>query len=188
MRMEDQEIIEYYWNREERAIIESQNKYSGYCAAIAYRILSSVEDTDECVADTFFRAWNAIPPTRPDSLKLFLGRITRNLSLSRLRQRGREKRGAGQAELALEELLDCVASNGDPFSELEEKRLSETISAFLSALLPEKRRMFVLRYWYLYSIRDISQKTGAREGKIKSTLFRTRSMLREHLEKEGFSL
>lgn len=186
--MEDREIIERYWNRDESAIVESRNKYGGYCTTIAYNILSSIEDTDECVADTFFQAWNAIPPTRPDSLKLFLGRITRNLSLSRLRQQSREKRGGGQADLALDELLDCVANNSDPFSELEEKRLSETISDFLSALPPEKRKVFVLRYWYLYSIREISQQTGAREGKIKSTLHRTRRLLRQHLEKEGFTL
>lgn len=186
--MKDSEIIELYWQRTERAIMETRAKYGGYCTTIAYNILSSIEDTEECVADTLLQAWNAIPPTRPDSLKLFLGRITRNLSLSRLRQRSREKRGGGQAALALDELLDCVANNSDPFSALEEKRLSETISTFLRGLPPEKRSIFVLRYWYLYPIQEIARQTGAREGKIKSTLFRTRRLLRAHLEKEGFTL
>lgn len=100
--MNDSEIIELYWQREDQAIAETRSKYGGYCTTIAYNILSSIEDTEECVADTLWQAWNAIPPTRPDSLKLFLGRITRNLSLSRLRQRSREKRGGGQASLSLD--------------------------------------------------------------------------------------
>lgn len=186
--MEDHEIIALYWERSELAIAESRKKYGGYCTSIAYNILASQEDTDECVADTFFRAWNAIPPTRPNSLKLFLGRITRNLSLSRLRERGREKRGGGQPALALEELKECVASNDDPFSALEEKRLAGAISDFLRELSPEKRNLFILRYWYLCSIGEISRKTGAQEGKIKSALFRIRRELRHYLEKEGFSL
>lgn len=186
--MDDEEILDLYWNRNECAITETKNKYRGYLTTIAYNILSSIEDTEECVSDTFLQAWNAIPPARPDSLKLYLGKITRNLSLSRLRQRSREKRGGGQADLALDELLDCVENNQDPFSALEEKRLSEAISCFLKNLSPEKRNIFVLRYWYLYSIREISQQTGTREGKIKTILFRTRRMLREYLEKEGFTL
>lgn len=111
--MEDSAIVTLYWQRSEQAIAESDTKYGPYCGHIAYGLLQNSEDAQECVSDTWLAAWNAMPPHRPAVLRLFLGKLTRRLSLQRLRRQGRLKRGGGEAALALEELGDCVPLGGD---------------------------------------------------------------------------
>lgn len=185
--MDDIEIIELYWQRNERALQETQKKYGSYCTTIANRILASPEDSEECVQDAYLRAWNTIPPQRPRYLRAYLVRITRNLALNRLKSMTAQRRGAGMAHLPLEELHDLVGSDGDPLSELEKKRLADSIGIFLRVLPAEKQKLFLLRYWYLESLSEIASQTHLSEDKIRNDLFRIRKKLKNHLEKEGFT-
>lgn len=184
--MDDQQIIELYWQRSETAIAETGRKYGGYCHHIAYGILGNAEDSEECVNDTYFRAWNAIPPHRPGNLATFLGKITRNLAFDRYDRRAAQKRGAGELPLVLEELRTCLpAVSDDPTDEIA---LADVLNRFLSELPTQRRRIFLLRYWHVYSVREIAQKLGISESKVKMTLFRARNQLRKILEQEGIGL
>ena len=186
--MEDRRIVELYWERNEEAIAASSAKYGGYCCRIALRILASREDAEECVGDTWLRAWDAMPPSRPERLDTFLGRITRNLSLDRWRALHARKRGQGQAELALEELGECLGAPETVEQAAEAAALAESLDRFLEALPQEKRVLFVRRYWYLCSVEELAAWSGRRRGTVAASLFRLREALREHLEKEGFTV
>lgn len=186
--MDDHQIIDLYWNRSQEALTATAEKYGRYCQAIACRILGSREDGEECVNDAYLRAWNAIPPQRPDSLQAYLGAITRNLSLDRYRSAGAEKRGAGQAALVLEELRDCVPAPGASGQLDEALALRDALNRFLEALAPQTRIVFLRRYWYFLPIREIAASCGMSEGKAKMVLLRTRRKLKAYLEKEGISL
>lgn len=183
--MDDQEIIGLYFARDEQAIVATQMKYGTYCMSIAQRILNQQQDSEECVSDTWMRTWNAIPPGAPEHLRPFVGKITRNLALNRLRSEAAQRRGGGNVVMALEELRDCVPDGSTPEDALEEKLISDAVNSFLGGLPKEKRVAFVLRYWYLYSLPEISEKMGIRESKLKSMLFRLRKELKAHLEQEG---
>ena len=183
--MEDSQIIELYFAREERAIEETSRKYGCYCHSIAYRILGSHPDSEEVVSDTYLGAWNAIPPTRPLCFSGFLGKITRRLALNRWRDSRTEKRGGGEPALALEELEGCIPDSGSVEAVLENKDLNACINRFVRDLPTTEQRIFVLRYWHLYSIRDIAEKYHYSESKVKSMLSRTRQKLQRHLVKEG---
>lgn len=179
--MDDNRIIALYWSRSERAIAETDRKYSGYCRAIAGNILKSPEDAEECVSDTWFRAWENMPPQKPDHLRAFLGRITRNLSLDRLRRAEAQKRAASMTS-ALAELEECLpAALPDTADTLH---LTDCLNRFLEELPPEKRRVFLLRYWYVCPVREVAKQTGMTVSKVTSMLFRTRNELREFLAKE----
>ena len=179
--MEDEKIIALYFDRDEQAIYETREKYGPYCTAIAYNILSSFEDTEECTADTYLRTWNSIPPNRPTHLKGYVGRIAHNLALTRFRDRSTKKR-SGITEV-LEEMQ--IESLDDPQEAAEQKELARIISSFLRSLPEEKRRVFVLRYWYYETIPAIARATGWKETRIKSELSRTRKKLKKYLEQEG---
>lgn len=183
--MEDSQIIGLYFARDERAITETAAKYASYCHSIAYRILESHPDSEEVVNDTYMGAWNAIPPTHPVSFSAFLGKIARRLALNRWRDSRTEKRGGGEPALALEELEGCIPDRSSVEAVLENKELSASISRFVRDLPKEEQRIFVLRYWHLYSIRDIAEKYHYSESKVKSMLSRTRQKLQKHLAKEG---
>ena len=152
------------------------------------RILNSREDSEECVNDTWLRAWDSMPPGRPSCLCAFLGKITRNLSISRWRKNHAGKRGSGEMQLVLTELEDCIPSVGSVEEELEGKELAASIDRFLKSLGEESRNIFVRRYFYLDSVREVADRFGVSESKVKSLLFRLRNRLREHLEKEGIEL
>lgn len=184
--MEDEKIVDLYWQRSQQAIDESNTKYGSYCYAIAYRILSAREDAEECVNDTWLRAWDAMPPHRPSRLDTFLGKLTRNLSLDRWKWLHAQKRGLGQAELALGELENCLAAPSSPEDSLDARSLTESLNRFLESLPQDKRILFLQRYWYLCPISDIAVRFGMRENTVSSTLFRLRQQLRLQLEKEGF--
>ena len=160
--MEDARIVELYWERDEAAIAESSAKYGGYCYQIAFRILALREDAEECVGDTWLRAWEAMPPSRPGRLDTFLGKITRNLSLDRWRALRAQKRWQGQAELALTELGDCLPASGGVEQEVEAAALAESLNRFLESLPQEKRVLFVRRYWYLCSVEELAAGDGLR--------------------------
>ena len=177
--MEDREIVDLYWQRSDRAIAETDQKYGRYCRTIAMNICGSNEDAEECVNDTWFRAWNRMPSERPTVLSAFLGCITRNLAINCIKAKNRIKRGRGEASLALEELSECIPDGRSPEKVLEEKEL------FTADLKETDRTIFVLRYWYLVPVADIAEKLHCSQGKVKSSLFRTRKKLREALQKEG---
>ena len=157
-------------------------------ASISYNVLRNVEDTEECVNDTWIHAWNAIPPTRPVSLKAFLGKIARNLSLNRLQENHAQKRGNGENYTALEELDEILSAPRTVEEEVEGKLLKETIDLFLEGLSEKYRIVFMQRYWYFYSIEEIARLNGYTVNNVKSLLFRTRKRLKDHLEKEGVTL
>ncbi len=186
--MEDQAIIDLYWKRRENAIEESEKKYGKYCYTVSYNILQNNEDAEECVNDTWVGAWKSMPPQRPARLATFLGKITRNLSLNRLKQNGAAKRGTGQTELALAELEECVPSHMNTEQSFDEAITVQSINAFLYAQSEKKRNIFLRRYWYLYSVKDIALCYNVSESKVASILFRMRKDLKTHLEKEGIIL
>lgn len=181
---EDQKIIDLYWNRSENAITETAVKYGRYCTSIAYGILKSREDAQECVSDAYLMAWNAIPPRRPADLGTYLGKITRNLSIDRLRTRNRDKRGGGEMPLALEELEEVVVGSDSPENEAIRKELAASMNRFLGELTVQERYVFVRRYWYLDSLADIAKNTGFSGSKVASMLFRLRGRLKKQLIKE----
>ncbi len=183
--MNDAAIVTLYWERSERAIEETAAKYGRYCHSIAYNILYNEEDAKECVNDTYMSAWNSMPPHRPEILSTFLGKITRRISLKKWRYKNAEKRGGGEVPLALEELMECIPAGGHIGERIEAEELSKAISEFLLKLKDTERRVFVLRYWYLKSVVDISKQFGFSESKVKSILYRVRLRLLEYLKKEG---
>lgn len=183
--MDDQEIISLYNQRSEQAIVASQMKYGIYCQSIAYNILRQTEDSEECVNDTWLYTWDAIPPEQPRNLKAYLGKITRNLALNRYRDKHSLKHGGGNVDLALSELQDCIAGDPTPEEALLDGMLEESINRFLDGLPKEKRVIFVLRYHYLYTTREISETVGTKENNVKSILFRLRKQLKTHLRQEG---
>jgi RNA polymerase sigma-70 factor (ECF subfamily) len=186
--MDDNEIVELYWERSENAIAETSKKYSKYCHYISYNILHNSKDAEECVNDTYLCTWNAIPPKCPNCLATFLGKITRNLSLDRYKRYAAEKRGLGQAELVLSELEDCIPATLDVEQASDEMILVKALNAFLAALPKITRVVFIRRYWYLSAIKEIAEQNGMSESKVKSMLFRTRNELKKYLKKEGITL
>jgi RNA polymerase sigma factor (sigma-70 family) len=186
--LEDSKIVDLYWERSEAAIDETANKYSRYCHSISFNILHNTEDAEECVNDTYLRAWNAIPPNRPNCFSVFLGKITRNLSLDKYKKYTARKRGLGQTELTLSELDECIPIKSNVEQSIDEKDLVKILNSFLESLPKQKRIMFIQRYWYLMSIKAIAEDSNYSESKVKSTLFRTRNALKCILEKEGITL
>lgn len=186
--MEDNYIVEMYWQRSEAAIEHTQNKYGAYCKSIAYGILNSEEDSEECVNDAYVRLWNCIPPSRPESLKAFLARTVRNIALGRCEKMKAQKRNGEVYALALEELEECMPSCESTENAADAAMLTQLLNAFLAELKPEARRIFMLRYWYLASIKEISAKLNIGESKVKMSLQRSRKSLKIYLEKEDVIL
>ena len=180
--MEDEKIVMLYWERNENAIRETDLKYGKYCYAVAYNILHSREDSDECVNDTWSGAWNAMPPEKPTKLQSFLARITRNIAIDRLRYDGAQKRGA-EVESAIDEYWECIP-NGDASIE-NEFLLKQAINGFLATLDTRTRVIFMRRYWYSMSVRDIANGMQLSEGHVNVILHRTRSKFRDYLTKGG---
>lgn len=183
--MEDEKIIRLYFARDEQAIAETDRKYGRSCRAVAENILTSRQDSEECVNDTYLAAWNAIPPTYPVHLSAYLIGIVRKLSLMCLRRRYADRRGGGEYALCYEELDTVIGSSASPEDELELKELAGEIDAFLSTLSNDDRRIFMCRYWLIASVAQIAESTGFSPGKIKSSLHRSRARLKTHLAKEG---
>ena len=186
--MEDLKIIELLFERKESAIAETERKYGRYLLKIAYNILFDTEDSEECVNDTYMKAWNTIPPQNPKILRTFLGKITRRLAIDVFRKKHAEKRGNSEFALSLSELDECIPDKFSAEKEFEYNQLTESINRFLASLSKENRDIFVCRYFYSDSIKEIASFFGTSEAKIKSSLFRSRKILKEHLLKEGFVL
>lgn len=176
--MNDQQIIDLYFSRSEQAILETDAQYGRYCYRIAYNILYCPEDAEECVNDTYLSAWNRIPPTRPNCFSVFLGRITRSLSIDRWRQGHSAKRGKGQLPLAIHELDYCLSTG----ESMEDHVISvQTVNTFLRSLKVTERDVFLCRYWYLDSIQEIAEDFGFSESKVKTMLMRTRNKFKQYI-------
>ena len=175
--MEDNEIIELYWKRDEVAILETDKKYGKYCSKIAHNILTNIEDSEECVNDTYLRVWNALPPNRPSIFKAFLAKITRNLAIDIYRK----NKHKSVMEDILDELSECT-SNVSIDNEIEYSEILKNINIFLDNLSQEKRVIFRDRYWSLNSIENISNKYQLKKGNVKMILSRTRKDLKEYLK------
>lgn len=184
--LEDDRIVELFWQRSETAIRETAAKYGGYCRYIAYNILYNREDAEESVNDTYLDAWNCMPPHRPSVLSTFLGRITRRISIDRWRRKHADKRGGGEMDLVLEELENCAADSKTVEEEIEERETARMIREFLDTLPSVERRVFLRRYWYLDSIASIARDFDFSESKTASMLYRIRQKLRKKLESEGY--
>jgi len=184
----DDKILALYLERSEQAIAETEKVYGRYCHYIAYTILRCDEDAEEIVNDTWLKAWQVIPPQKPNPLKGFLGQITRRLSINRLELLTAQKRGGGQYALTLEELAECIPSNHNGEEIPHMAALTDTLNRFLRGLSADARRVFIRRYWYASSVSEISKDFSMSESKVKSMLLRTRKKLRNTLEKEGYDL
>ena len=182
--MDDKQIIDLYFERNEQAILHTQEKYGKYLESITHNILKSVEDSEECVNDTYIKAWDTMPPHRPERLSAFLGRITRNISLDRYDKLRAQKR-SGCTELALDELLECVPDTYSDMPISDEIALRDAINGFLSSLPTRTRVIFMRRYFYMCSVSDIAQNLNMSESNVKVTLLRARQKFKERLEKEG---
>ena len=181
--MTDEKIVALYWARSEDAIKETDKAYGTYCRYIAYNILREKEDADETVNDTYLKAWQSMPPQKPNPLKAFLGRITRQLSINRLEKKTAQKRG-GELALSLEELQNAVPDTSPDLA--DQVALADALTRFLYTLPIIQRRVFIRRYWYLESIGEIASAFSMSESKVKSMLMRLRQKLKQHLTKEGF--
>lgn len=184
--MNDENIVALYWQRDERAIEETAEKYGAYCFGIAHQLLGNTLDAEECVNDTYQAAWNSIPPNRPQVLSTYLGKITRRISLKVWRGRDAQKRGCGETALSLEELRECIPDSREVDAELSARELTNIINAFLLELPIQERRVFIRRYWHGFSIKEICGQFGFSKSKAESMLHRTRKKLRKRLEKEGY--
>lgn len=186
--MEDEKIVDLYWERSEQAILETDLKYGHFCKNVAKNILWNEEDAKECVNDAYLGAWNAMPVQRPGKLMPFLGRIIRNIALDRYDYNTAQKRNK-QFEVLLSELEDCFTKSSDEIeSKYEEGEIAGAISNYLRSIETVKRNVFIKRYWYSKSIKEIARSYGMSEGKVKSMLLRIRKGLKNHLEKEGIIL
>ncbi len=180
--MNDREIVGLFFARNEGAIRACETIYGRYCLGISMSILASQADAEECVNDTWLRAWQSIPPQNPPSLKAYLGRIVRNLSISRYRERHRQKRNA-DLDISLSELEDCIPMREDQVGEL-----LPLLEHFLRGIDERDRRLFVGRYWHNYTVRTLADANGMTANAVSLRLLRVREKLKEYLEKEGYHL
>ncbi len=178
-------IVGLYFQRDETAISVTGKKYGNYLKAISKNILGSESDAEECVNDTYLRAWNSIPPENPHNLGTYLGKIVRNLSLDKYRHNTAEKRGGGEGSAVLDELADCIPGKETVESEVCKKELTLAINGFLDTLPEEHCRMFVCRYWYAMPVCDIAKRFRKRESNVSVTLGRIRNKLRTYLSERG---
>ena len=185
--MEDSRIIELYWARDEHAIPETDTKYGPFCRNLSKNILDSIEDAEECVNDTYLRAWNSMPPEKPLNLKAWLGRMVRNISIDLWRRRGAKRRGDG-LDTMLSELEECIPSAVSVEEEIDAKELTKIIECWLDVLSSAERRIFVRRYWYGESVAEIAKKENMDPKALAGKLYRLRQGLKYRLRREGVTL
>mgnify|MGYP002518600493 CR=1 FL=1 len=186
--MKDQDIIDLYWKRDEAAISATADTYGKYCHCIAYNILHSNEDADECVNDTWWNAWESIPPQKPNRLSTYLGKLTRRICIDCFRCRNRDKRRGSEYAISLSELSDCVSGGNTTEDAVNVKLLADAIGIYLRLIPEDARTAFLGRYYFLDSLKEVAAYCGMTESKCKSLLHRTRLGLKEYLRKEGFDL
>lgn len=186
--MEDEEILDLYFAREERAVMETDRKYGPYCFKLANSILNDPQDAEETVSDTYLKVWHSIPPKRPNILKMFLAKITRNLAFSRWRSYAAQKRGGGELELVLEELSACIAAPSSVEDDLNGRELAKTIRCFLNTLPRREQDIFLRRYFFVEESGAIAARYGMKPDTVLRTLSRTREKLKKYLTQEGYAV
>ena len=186
--MQDEKILQLYFDRNELAIRVTDETYGRYCTSIALHILSDLQDAGECVNDAYLGAWNSIPPKCPENLRTYLGKLTRNCSLNRWKHDKAKKRGGDTVQQALEELSDCIAANDTVEQLFDQTILANAISEFLKSQDQLRRVLFVRRYFYLDPIRELAKRYNLRENTVASHLHRMRRNLKTYLEGEGIVL
>lgn len=186
--MQDERIVDLYWQREESAIRETEKKYGKYLLKVAYNILADQGDSEESVNNTYLAAWNSMPPQKPCTLSTYLGKIARRISIDVFRKRNRAKRKVSEYAVSLSELGDCVSGGTTPEEAVEAELLAEKLNVFLHSLSEDARNTFIGRYYFLDSLREVADYCGMSESKVKSMLYRTRQSLKAYLQKEGFDL
>lgn len=185
--MEDKQIVDLFWQRTNQAIIETQNKYGKLCLQLASNITGNLQDAEEIVNEAYLALWNKIPPEKPQYLKSFVCKITRNISIDRVRYYQANKR-KGSALVSLDEIEDILSGVDTPESLYDRKETAAYISEFLRNIKPDKRKMFLQRYWYCKTISEIANEVGVTEGRVKVTLHRIRKELKKYLESKGVTL
>ena len=183
--MNDQAIVQLFWDRNEDAISESKKQYEDYCMYIAENVLHSRQDSEECLNDALLAAWKSIPPQKPENLRTYLGKLIREIAIDRWKKNNRQKRIRSDICQSLDEIAEIV-SGGDFDEEIEERELSHAISTFLSSIEETKRNVFIRRYWHYDSIDSICARYGFGKSKVLMMLKRTRDDLAQYLKKEGF--
>ena len=186
--MNDNQIVDLYWKRQGTAISETEKKYGRYLFSIADHILAQYEDSEECVNDTYWGAWNSIPPHKPNALSTYLGKITRRLALKKHRMNTAGKRGGTEVDLSLDELAGCIPGGSALDEQIDYHVLVSVLNDFLADLPETQRRIFVCRYWYCDSIAEIAQRYSYSESNVKTILLRIREKLKCRLKKEGINL
>ncbi len=184
--MEDFEIVELYWSRNPEAIRETSHKYGAYCFSIANNILDDSGDAEECVNDTWMRAWNAMPPQRPARLRLFLAKITRGIAFNKASAKNADRRGGGQLPLILDELAECIESGTRVETEVDARELGRCINKFVRSLPQREGDIFIRRCFFTESAAVIGRRFGLTENNVSVILSRTRRKLRAYLKKEGW--
>lgn len=185
--MEDKEILSLFEARSEKAIEAIAAKYGRYCYMIAYTILRNKEDAEECVNDAYLRAWNAIPPFYPENLEAYLAKLTRNRSIDEYRRKRTKKAGSGEIEVVFEELQECIPVKGEtPEAVAERYAIHQILEQFLEKESVEERAVFVQRYWYMLSVKEIARMHRMSRSRVTSLLFRQRNRLKKMLWEGGF--
>ena len=184
--VKETEILDLYFERNEKALEETQSAFGSIVMKISRNILKDECDSEENTNDTYISLWNSIPPARPESLIAYISKVARNLALNKLQKRNAQKRSADTSSLSLDELDECTPSSLSVEEDTDARLLSQTISAFLRGEKEEARNIFLRRYFFCDSVKDISELLEISESKVKSSLMRTRNKLREYLLKEGF--
>ena len=186
--MEDREILELFFERDESAIIEVQKKYGSRCRTVARNILSDRQDEEECVNETFLKVWNNIPPANPKFLGAYLCKITRYTAINMLKIRTAAKRSGSKADILLDELGECVSCDSSVELRIEDKEILEQIDKFLWKQTDLNRKVLMLRYWYCFEISEIGCRMGISENNVSVILSRTRAKLKRFLKKEGYEI
>lgn len=184
--MTDEKIVQLYWDRDTTALAETQSKYNRYLIKIAYNILTDMEDSLECVNDTYLYTWKSIPPHRPSVLSTYLAKITRRVAIDCLRKKSREKRIPSEYLFSLSELEECISSHSKVEQDFDAEELAKAMNEYLRTISPEARRLFVGRYFFVDSLKDVARYCDMSESKAKSMLYRTRCGLKKYLEQEGY--
>ncbi len=186
--MDDRSIVDLFFDRDESALSETERKYKRYCHSIANGILGDRRDSEECVNDAMLGLWNTIPPKKPENLRTYLAKLTRNLAINRYKMRSADKRGGGNVDVSLGELEGCLVSSDNFEVVMDSMVLSELLNSFLGTLSQENRIMFIQKYWFFRSVDDIAGDLSVSKSKVKVSLMRTRARLAEFLEREGYKV
>lgn len=186
--MNDNDIITLYFERNSSAIEKTCEKYGSYCKTVANNILGNMSDAEECVNDAYLKCWSSIPPKKPENLRTYIGKLTRNISLDRYKYKNAEKRSGQDFDAVLDELAEIVSGSDTVESELDKKELSRAIDGFLDTVSTENRNIFVCRYWYAHSVSAIAKKYGKTKSSVTAVLARMRKKLKEYLIERGFEL